>query len=786
MTAPSTSAIHIAGYVAARSQDLGISDTILGRLSPDIDGSVNKKRKFFLRRRTTSYIKYKIPRLVLQQRGQGTVGVGRNVLKAIKPCRKQRRRICALVNEHRAMDPAADGQLTTRTMWLETHLWHRKRFFMRNLWGCMLPTRSFSRHGHGHARSKTLDKLMHSRAPTTAAMHCTVHDCSYVQPLELCGPLTRLEDMLGAMCDPATVQEIMASACAAHARELPLLLYQARAFPEGCLGPARAMWCPSSQLDRFSNACIEFKLWLWLHPSILQAAYQELAALATESASISMGVSVKSLSAEGVALSRYAVRGPGSLLVLARVVRAYSSLVEPNTGQHSFAPGATSGAFYEALLRRPASLPPVWPRGGTLCLDACNDGNLRSSSLGDETEDCAGDGVGSESQRTGTSSFRKPKSARLAWPAPHVSALFDPEARAALRVSYPSTEAVNSYRHARRVERFTLPGSGGGEPGKGGWGEKEPGRGSLGKLDSKPASDPFFACPSVPVMLVRQSASSSGVGSEEYFGFDLILPHIPGAAFWRLLQRAGASAVGLDEHWGLQKSAGLASFPRDYPETLAGEGFWQRERQEWTSKNDRRPRGKRVREAGVDMRLVLGSSGEVDDLKEKGDGKCAEPAAVCPFVVVRQKSYAQSLLQTLSRTDVEEKEGESGTLPFTTLVAVACIVSRHQRGYPVDGALIFLLRSTSDSCLRDGTQGDAEDATAEPAPKPIGCITSGDCMGRVEAAGGGGGRGTRFGLGLCLASGIAEMRKGHDMNVLYRNPNSRLLRPAVIELMFDQ
>jgi POPLD (NUC188) domain len=70
--------------------------------------------------------------------------------------------------------------------------------------------------------------------------------------------------------------------------------------------------------------------------------------------------------------------------------------------------------------------------------------------------------------------------------------------------------------------------------------------------------------------LVRRMKSSR----TPYVGFDLIVPAGWTAAVWRALQLAGARAIGVEEYESILLDHGMPAFPRDYPETPAGQNYW--------------------------------------------------------------------------------------------------------------------------------------------------------------------------------------------------------------------
>lgn len=66
--------------------------------------------------------------------------------------------------------------------WLPTHKWHTKRFHMKSLWGYSLPS---------HSTSFGLRHVSHILKNS-----CALHDMSYLQPVELQGPLDDLLALL--------------------------------------------------------------------------------------------------------------------------------------------------------------------------------------------------------------------------------------------------------------------------------------------------------------------------------------------------------------------------------------------------------------------------------------------------------------------------------------------------------------------------------------------------------------------------------------------------------------
>ena len=96
----------------------------------------NKQKSLFqllprhMRRRTMGYLRKRLP---LRIRSQAIMKPPSKASK--RPSRKYRRHVTNLVKEYERRKRAGDGK-----MWLETHIWHAKRFHMsESLFGYRLP-----------------------------------------------------------------------------------------------------------------------------------------------------------------------------------------------------------------------------------------------------------------------------------------------------------------------------------------------------------------------------------------------------------------------------------------------------------------------------------------------------------------------------------------------------------------------------------------------------------------------------------------------------------------------
>ncbi|VDM42584.1 unnamed protein product [Toxocara canis] len=131
-------------------------------------------------------------------------------------------------------------------IWLETHIWHAKRFHIGDKWGYKIPIRSFQR----------------SFRPTyrDAMRHCVVRDTSFLRCFQICcDKESELMDALCPLCVPSTSATFAFKAALEGKFEVTTLLYKPGQYPHGFIGPVRFLWSMGSGEER--------ALLLWCHPS---------------------------------------------------------------------------------------------------------------------------------------------------------------------------------------------------------------------------------------------------------------------------------------------------------------------------------------------------------------------------------------------------------------------------------------------------------------------------------------------------------------------------------------
>ncbi|XP_044149460.1 ribonucleases P/MRP protein subunit POP1 [Bufo gargarizans] len=166
-------------------------------------------------------------------------------------CRKARRRHGNLQLEF--------NRRQRKNIWLETHIWHAKRFHMLKKWGYCLAHRP----------------TMKSYRACYRAMssHCLLQDLTYYCCVELLGKEEDLLLALSRLCSVDAGPTFMAAPCISGKRQGSLVLYRADKYPGEALGHITFIWKPRSVSGM---ACDERQLWIWMHPALKEDVLKEL------------------------------------------------------------------------------------------------------------------------------------------------------------------------------------------------------------------------------------------------------------------------------------------------------------------------------------------------------------------------------------------------------------------------------------------------------------------------------------------------------------------------------
>ncbi|XP_062394520.1 ribonucleases P/MRP protein subunit POP1 [Sardina pilchardus] len=146
-----------------------------------------------------------------------------------------------------------------KNIWLETHIWHAKRFHMVKKWGYCLGVRP---------------TLKCYRACYRAmSSHCLLQDLSYYCCVELQGPEEQLLSALSRLTSKDTGPTFAAVQCLSGRRQGSVVLYRPDQYPAQPLGPVLFLWRPRSE------GSTHRQLWIWGHPTLKQDLLSELQAL---------------------------------------------------------------------------------------------------------------------------------------------------------------------------------------------------------------------------------------------------------------------------------------------------------------------------------------------------------------------------------------------------------------------------------------------------------------------------------------------------------------------------
>uniref|UniRef100_A0A915DT52 Ribonucleases P/MRP protein subunit POP1 n=1 Tax=Ditylenchus dipsaci TaxID=166011 RepID=A0A915DT52_9BILA len=181
-----------------------------------------------MRRRAMSHNIKRLPKMIRNMAMNAIKKATRHRKKP--PSRKWRRRPSRLLNRR--------NRVLRRFNWLETHIWHAKRFLMSDLWGYKLPIRSYQK-----GFRPTYRNAINSTA---------VFDQSYLECIQI---------------ESSKSQEEVCRAALSGCLEMSVLIYMPKQYPRGFLGPGRFSWSTVNDINR---------LQLWVHPSIRSVVLNEI------------------------------------------------------------------------------------------------------------------------------------------------------------------------------------------------------------------------------------------------------------------------------------------------------------------------------------------------------------------------------------------------------------------------------------------------------------------------------------------------------------------------------
>ncbi|KAH9363385.1 hypothetical protein HPB48_019483 [Haemaphysalis longicornis] len=468
--------------------------------------------------------------------------------KSKRPSRKHRRRPHNLLAEY--------ARRQRRHVWLETHIWHAKRFKMADLWGYRIPL-------------QPTDKGIRA-AYRGSAKHVLVHDLSYFNCIELIGSAEELVSKLSLITSADAGLTFGAKSYLPGTREGSVMLYHRGRYPFGAIGPARFLWRPAKEQTADGESAGR-QLWLWVHPAIHTQVSEELVEL--------FALQRVQVTPEGEAAST----GDSKQVKSESVVTLADSAVKSAEGD---APVANASDESEKQLNKPteAESAKAGEGGGKVVSQKSSKGKKakkrrKAAVEGNETKQDES-GVKEAPEKSEvlelpvytngavTMVQLKDVMTRFSLTGPLATAVV-------LDALTPSEEAASAERdvwwNRRRSER---------EAQEAGWE-------ALRRIG---AGEAECELPRVlgrtlknwaPVIQPSCPLSVDCFGS----GWDVILPSGWGRPFWIALVYRGARASGLRELRSLSLEMGLPCFPFDHPDTAATQKSEEDDRRELMAKH---------------------------------------------------------------------------------------------------------------------------------------------------------------------------------------------------------
>ncbi|XP_002737579.1 ribonucleases P/MRP protein subunit POP1-like isoform X2 [Saccoglossus kowalevskii] len=262
--------INVADFAEARATEINTMMKAMNNISGG--RRIFQKLPRHMRRRAMSHNVKRLPRR-LRARAEAEVQKHKRANKqdsgAAKRSRRHRRRPKNLFAEYE--------RRKRKHIWLETHIWHAKRFHMSEKWGYKIPH---------HPNEKSV------RASYRAlAKHCLIQDISYYGVIEVTGPQGYLLKSLAHLTNTDSGLTFASLSYLGGKRHGTTMLYQYDKYPYSAISVVNFLWkCLSCECDdrvaikeeTNTDAADKFsstesrQLWMWVHPSSYETVLNEI------------------------------------------------------------------------------------------------------------------------------------------------------------------------------------------------------------------------------------------------------------------------------------------------------------------------------------------------------------------------------------------------------------------------------------------------------------------------------------------------------------------------------
>ncbi|CAH1773994.1 unnamed protein product [Owenia fusiformis] len=798
-------AINILEYAEARGQEIEAMTKVV------MDTNLGKRRIIqqlprHMRRRAMSHNIKRIPRR-LRNIAQSQMGP---VKTTKRPSRRHRRRPHNLLQEYNRRQRSHG--------WLETHIWHAKRFHMTEKWGYKIPLRPTDKGTRAAYRA--------------SVKHAMVQDLSYYTCIEVKG---KEEDILAGvqqLSSPETGLTFAARATLYGQRQGHLVLYKPNCYPYSAIGPVTFLWKPTCKPDNECNGVTQLRqLWITCHPAMYNQLLLELWAIFDISADSLDQEEGSSKNSDVNETSANQMVSPGIIKVHENQKWTNKNGVTVTSLKDKFTRLRLTGFLAHSVVKdllKGASLEKnVTNKEDNLNKPVVNkEPVLGDSDINMEPHVQSEPGVWEKCQSVNTAGELPPncvlglvaRDPRLTLPQRRtkvmgdaqeistksyidtvpvecaVSSLWDEDVRRQVATNKLPDSEIN-----RRRAEHLVPGS------ELNLGEDEP------KIPLLLVNNPGTRATQSHAPSSHHSDSMQSIGS----GWDIILPAGWAMPFWLATVFRGARAVGMDAMEATSAEHNTLHFPNDYPDTLSCFTMKHEQKQLDEIQYGRYPKNKRPNyfKLGVPSPfvppwndLVSGYSKEVIDANM---GKDNENKSKLEFSVLRHKKQLQAISLEV---ETSLKSGKSGTSVLDTLykqnsTSLVC-VNLHivLRGTPSDNSAICIPTLADLQSLKSDSKygGPLETAHKDPRdnhknplesvgilPKVENVINhcSRKCIGYVNKGGYSLSNGSGVGMGFCSIVGLSELckflqdeAKQTKCIVLVRSPVSLQYRFAYLSI----
>ncbi|KAG5679978.1 hypothetical protein PVAND_009513 [Polypedilum vanderplanki] len=525
--------INIVNHIAGRLKELK-------RLYNDVvttksDMLVHQMLPNHLRRRAMSHNPKRLPRKYRQAHINQMTKSGLEGAKKKRPSRKYRRRPSNLMKEY--------NRRKQKNVWLETHVWHAKRFRMKNMWGYRVPF--------------TPTDKRYRASYKGANHHCLVQDISYYSCIEISGAFEDLQAGFRRITSVECGLTLNAKCLLNGTREGNVMIFKTDSYPLHAIARISFLWRPSTDLSHRT-------IWIFVHPGVYKETLKEFLELfdAKENGSNSKLIrnpkytnttsSIEIIELKDT-LNRIQLTGPYSSAVLFKTLKLSTNFKNNWTEMHYDENSIYKKAHIEQEI--------VWKKlqqttshleyqlYGVLGLtvqDPRINRPLKTTKAVNESQSFQKDNYLFEDVPQITS----------------ISAIWNKEIRDELIKTKMSNSELCKLRNKNQLV---------------------PGIASLCEKDLQP----------IPILLIqRPSVASNNIRKNAFgSGWDLIIPASYGLHFWLTLVKFGAKPIGLRERYMIMNEAGLNAFD---PDSLLGKKEYEQIKQEKTDQYFKLPPNKRT------------------------------------------------------------------------------------------------------------------------------------------------------------------------------------------------